>query len=181
MNTTKMTQSAYARYRGCDRSHISRLVKAGKIRVADGLVDVDVADHSLGPPLRRVSPLQPSSTSVESRPEQPLELISGGKPPAYASSRAWREYYAAAEARLDCEERSGELIPANQIEEFLATMFSHVRQGILTLPSRAAPKVHDAKTIPEIERILNDYCREVLEELAGAEYHFTPTDEGLPS
>ena len=118
---------------------------------------------------------------MEPRPEQPLELISGGKPPAYASSRAWREYYAATEARLDCDERSGELIPANQIQEFLNAILSHVRQGILTLPSRAAPKVHDAKTIPEIERILGDYCREVLEELAGAEFHFTTTGEGLPS
>ena len=176
-----MTQSAYARYRGCDRSHISRLVKAGKIRVADGLVDVVAAEAALGPPQRRVSPLEPSSTSVEPRPEQPLKLVPGGGPPAYADSRAWREFFAAKDARLDCDERSGELIPANQIQEFLAAMFSHVRQGILTLPSRAAPKVHDAKTIPEIERILDDYCREVLEELAGAEIHFTPTDKRPPT
>ena len=176
-----MTRSAYARHRGCGRSYITKLSQSGRISMVGDLVDVVAADATLGPPQRRVSPLEPSSASAESRPEQPLEVGSGGPPPAYVDSRAWREFYASKDARLDCDERSGELIPANQIQEFLNAILSHVRQGILTLPSRAAPKVHDAKTIPEIERILGDYCREVLEELAGAEFHFTPTGEGLPS
>jgi hypothetical protein len=176
-----MTRSAYARHRGCGRSYITKLAKAGRIAMVGDLVDVAAADAALGPQQRRVSRLEPSSASAEPRPEQPLELGPGGVPPAYAVSRAWREFYVAKEARLNCGERNGQLVQVDQVDAFLKTILSHVRQGILTLPSRVAPKVHDAKTVPQIERIILADCHEVLTELAETKINFTPTDEGLPS
>ncbi len=180
VDVTTMTRAAYARHRGCSRAYVSKLAQAGRIPMIGDLVDVDAADAALGPPACRVLPLEPSATSAESRPEQPLEVGPGDAPPAYAVSRAWREYYAATDARLDCRERSGQLVPADQIEAFLNAIFSHVRQGVLTLPSRAAPKVHDAKTIPQIERIILSDCKEVLKEISETRIDFVAIAGGCP-
>lgn len=47
----RMKQAEYARYRGCSRQHISRLVNDDKIPVdRDGLVLVASVDEILGPP-----------------------------------------------------------------------------------------------------------------------------------
>ncbi len=75
-------------------------------------------------------------------------------------------------AELDERERREELVPAVQIEKFLQAILARVRQGVLTLPSRAAPKAHDAKTIPEVERIILACCQEVLEEISKTRLDF---------
>ena len=75
-------------------------------------------------------------------------------------------------AELDESERRQQLIPAAQIEDFLSALFSRVRQGILSLPSRAAPRAHDAKTIPETERIILECCEEALTEVSETRVEF---------
>lgn len=82
-------------------------------------------------------------------------------------------------AELDERERRGELVPAVQIEKFLTSILSRVRQGVLTLPSRAAPKAHDAKTIPQVERIILDCCQEVLEEISETRIDFETVSPGV--
>ena len=75
-------------------------------------------------------------------------------------------------AELTESERRDRLVPAEQIEEFLLAILSRVRQGILSLPSRVAPRVHDANTIPEVERLILGYCKEVLEEISKTQVDF---------
>ncbi len=79
-------------------------------------------------------------------------------------------------AELDEAERRLQLIPAAQIEDFLTAIFSRIRQGILSLPSRLAPRAHDAKTIPEVERIILDGCQEALAEIADTKITFKAID-----
>jgi len=81
-------------------------------------------------------------------------------------------------AELDERERRGELIPASQVEGFLLPLFTRVRQGILSLPSRAAPKAYDAKTIPECERIILECCNEALTEISETRVDFKAIDPG---
>lgn len=82
-------------------------------------------------------------------------------------------------AELDERERRGELVPAVQIEKFLTSILSRVRQGVLTLPSRAAPKAHDAKTIPQVERIILGCCQEVLKEISETRIDFETVSQGI--
>lgn len=82
-------------------------------------------------------------------------------------------------AELDERERRDELVPAVQIEKFLTSILSRVRQGVLTLPSRAAPKAHDAKTIPQVERIILGCCQEVLEEISETRLDFETISQGV--
>lgn len=81
-------------------------------------------------------------------------------------------------AELDESERREQLIPASQIEDFLSALFSRVRQGILSLPSRVAPRAHDAKTIPEAERIILEGCEEALKEISETRIEFKAIDPG---
>lgn len=82
-------------------------------------------------------------------------------------------------AELDERERREELVPAVQIEKFLQSILSRVRQGVLTLPSRAAPKAHDAKTIQQVERIILTCCQEVLEEISKTRLDFKADAQGV--
>jgi|SRR5579872_3741765 len=65
-----LTQSGYAKHRRISRQRVSQLVKAGKIEVIDGRIDVARADASLGPrrrirtPKKRKLKTEPPSTVV---------------------------------------------------------------------------------------------------------------------
>ncbi len=176
-----MTQSAFSRHRSCSRAYISKLAKAGRLPMVGDLVDVEAADRALGPLQPRVEPVTRDPDSEAQRPGQPLEVGPEDEPPSYATSRAWREFSAAEKAKLDCGERNGQLVPADQIEAFLQSILSRVRQGVLTLPSRVAPKAHDAKTIPQVERIILGCCQEVLKELSETRIDFEPIARELPA
>ena len=79
-------------------------------------------------------------------------------------------------AELKERELRGELVQVEAVADFLKTVLSRVRQGVLTLPARAAPKGYDAKSIPELERILREDCEEVLLEISETKIDFTATD-----
>ena len=81
-------------------------------------------------------------------------------------------------AELDERERRGQLIPAAQIETFLSTIFSRVRQGVLSLASRAAPQAYDAKSIPEVEKIILECCQDALKEISETRVDFKAIDPG---
>lgn len=83
-------------------------------------------------------------------------------------------------AELERKEREGMLVPADQIETFMNAIVSRVRQGVLSLPSRTAPQVQDAETIPQIEAIVREQCHEVLRELAGTKVRWRES-RGSPS
>ena len=101
-----------------------------------------------------------------------VEASPSGKVTVLEDERARLTRAKADLAELDERERRDELVPAVQIEKFLLAILSRVRQGVLTLPSRAAPKAHDAKTIPQVERIILDCCHEVLKEISETEIDF---------
>ena len=79
-------------------------------------------------------------------------------------------------AELDERERRGELVPVAAVDSFLNVVLSRVRQGILTLPARVAPKGYDAQSIPELERIVLEDCEQVLKEIAETKIRFVATD-----
>jgi len=81
-------------------------------------------------------------------------------------------------AELDERERRGELIPSAQIETFISTIFSRVRQGVLSLASRAAPQAYDAKSIPEVQKIITDCCEDALKEISETRIDFKAIDPG---
>ena len=80
-------------------------------------------------------------------------------------------------ARADIHERtalqlSGHLIPLDSIESAWTKILLQVRQHIIALPDRVAPRAHDAETLEETRGLLTDGCYEILQELADTKVEF---------
>jgi phage terminase Nu1 subunit (DNA packaging protein) len=89
-------------------------------------------------------------------------------------------------ARADIHERTamqlrGELIHADDIEAAWMKIVTMVRQHLIALPDRVAPKVQDAETLEETRGFLKGGVHEILQELSEAKVEFddpTPTPDG---
>jgi len=68
---------------------------------------------------------------------------------------------------LDHKIKKGELVPIDEIVAVIDRQFTAVRARILSLPKKTAPILESARDIEEIQEILEDQVREVLQELTG--------------
>jgi len=90
-------------------------------------------------------------------------------------------------ARADIHQRtalqlSGDLIPSEQVESNWQAVLSIVRQSLISLPDRVAPRVNDAETLNETRQLLKEGVYEILEELAETkiEWDTQPKGTGTP-
>jgi len=89
-------------------------------------------------------------------------------------------------ARADIHERTamqlrGELIHADDIEAAWTKIVTMVRQHLIALPDRVAPRAHDSESLEETRGFLKEGVHEILQELAEAKVEFddpTPTPDG---
>jgi phage terminase Nu1 subunit (DNA packaging protein) len=80
-------------------------------------------------------------------------------------------------ARADIHEQQaaalcGQLIPRQRVEAVWSGILKLVRQGLLGLPSRAAPRIHDLETIPEVREVLAETVHEILSDLANVKIEY---------
>lgn len=90
---------------------------------------------------------------------------SGGE---YMNSRASRETYMAEMARLDYQERIGELVPAIAVTAMLEKLVTESKTRILAVPGKAKMQIPHLKTDDVL--IIDQLLREALTELADARF-----------
>lgn len=66
---------------------------------------------------------------------------------------------------LEVEVLKGNLVPADEIEDFLNRMFGAFKARCLSLPTKAAPSVIGVTEVLEVEEIIKEYIYEALAEL----------------
>ena len=143
-----VTKTEYAKLHGWHPSHVSRLVRQGRVVVTDdGKIDVEqsdaLVDATTDPAVNRVSSTQ-----------------------SYAEAKARREHYMAELARLDVEKANGKLVEAEQVKRQVYDLFRIVRDQLEQLPARLAPQLSpDAAAQHEMHEMLDAEVRAVLEEL----------------
>jgi phage terminase Nu1 subunit (DNA packaging protein) len=71
-------------------------------------------------------------------------------------------------AELDYQKRTGELIPADVVQETWIRMAGACRSKLLTLPGRLAVSASGCQTVHEIEREAKSLVHECLAELAAS-------------
>ena len=89
----------------------------------------------------------------------------GAPPPDLQESRARREAAEAALAELELAERRAQLLPAEDVETRLLTVFGNCKTKLLGVPARARQR--DPSLTAEQFSILEELIREALEDLAG--------------
>jgi hypothetical protein len=110
----------YAKHRGVSHTAVEKAIAQGRIQTAEsGLIDVAQADLDWS---RNSAPVGGS--------------VSSG--PSYAQSRAVREAYLARLAKLEFEERSGQLLDKDDVAHAVTNMVSATRDNLLGIPSRVS-------------------------------------------
>jgi len=123
-----VSQRAYARHRGVSLAAVQKAIKLGRIRTtADGKIDVEQADRDWERNTNYGGPVAAGDA-----------IVSG---PSYAQSRAVREVYTARLAKLEYEERIGNLVPADQVTIAGFTKGRTVRDHMMIIPDRVAAQI----------------------------------------
>ena len=182
-----MTQSDYAKHRGVNRSRVNRYVKQGKLTGSfikkDGRVYIDPekADALLKKNLDPMNPIKepkiknqklyPHQTTVD---EKKYKVQKAGlKGVDYQTARTINEQYKAALRKLEYEQKSGVLIPANEVERAWTSHITNARTRLLGIKSKVAPLIHeylaDVEDRESVLGLVDSAVREALEELSRSE------------
>lgn len=161
---------AYSRQKGVSEGAVRKAIKTGRIQAeADGTIDPAKADKSWD---RNTNPAQ------QRKPNVPSEKLETSKitiqpdtekrtsaVPAYQTSRAIRETYAAKMAKLDFDERTKGLVKADEIQVAAFNTARRVRDRLFCIPPRLAAVLAAENSAHTVEQTLQQELREALEEL----------------
>jgi len=175
-----MSISAYATHTGVDRKTITRWIKSGLYIVMEGKkIDAEASDRNLktyrdSKDLRTRNARRKSVQSAEnfeSRAEGLYEALNEGKMDirSLEESRALKEHYLAELARLEFEEKSGQLLPWQDMIDEVAQEYARIRTRLIALAPEHGPRLRAlASTTDDAEFVaaLQELIYEALNELA---------------
>jgi hypothetical protein len=137
-----ITQSEYARRRGCTEGAVRRAVRDGRISLIEGRIDPVAADAQWARNTR---------VRAGSRATDDANLQAGGGPrrsrsdddeddgEGYWASKARREKAEADLAELKLAEQCGELVRAADVRAVHSRRLAALREALLQLPARLSP------------------------------------------
>jgi hypothetical protein len=142
-----------AKHRGVSHTAVEKAIQQGRIRTTEsGLLDVAEADRDW-------------ERNTNSR--NSLHLASGGGTgPSYAQSRAVREAYLARLAKLEFEQKSGQVVNVEEASRTIADMVMATRDGLLAIPSRVAAIIAAESDVRQVYQILDEEIRQTLTSLS---------------
>jgi excisionase family DNA binding protein len=198
---TYVTQAELARRLGVNRQYIYKLVKQGKLKKCrNGKLDLDasleaieqVRDPAYASKIdteaartprkkvrRKKVATKATKASKNGDDPPPAKTVPSGpssRKPTYAESKAMREFWLAKQARQTFLRNERELIPAEEVEKEVFEAFRPVREALLAAPGRMAGVLAPMSEAGEIEAVLMELCREVLEGAVDAIEAFAKTD-----
>ena len=174
-NSQGLSIRAYAAHRrakglrGGTRAAVEKALGTGRIKKnRSGKIDPNEADSQWEQSTRMeataAEPAPARAQATQTSPNAAAEPAPTG--PSYGQSRAVREAYQARLARLDYEERTGQLV---RIDEIRVKTFQKTRQArdrILTIPRRIAAELAADTDPRSVEERLEEELRMALEDLS---------------
>ncbi len=138
-----VTQSEYARRRGCTEAAVRRAVRDGRISLLDGKLDPTAADAQWARNTRVRAGSKPADSANLSAPGGSSAAGNGETPTredndAYWAVKARREKAEADMAELKLAEQRGELVRVSAVRSAYATRAAALRESILQIPARLA-------------------------------------------
>ena len=133
--TTTITLAAFADRVGRSRQAISELARRGKLTTFGSPPRLH-----LGLALVEYEKIRPQARTAPTKATAPAPAMPDGVP-AYSTSRAAREQYAAERERLALQREARELLPAAEIDAAVAEATTVCRTQLEGLPHRLAPRL----------------------------------------
>jgi phage terminase Nu1 subunit (DNA packaging protein) len=150
MLPSEATTSDLAKLFGATVQHINDLARKGVVkRTAQGRFDLK------------------ESVRGWAKYKEQLILAKAGSPGTYAAAKTRRALADAQKAEIDLAEKLGKLVEAETTERVLSQLLGIIRQRLLALPSRIAPRIFRLNTATESEALLKHEIRTLLEYIAG--------------
>jgi hypothetical protein len=157
-----MSQRAYARHRGVAVSAVQKAIDSGRIStLPDGQIDSDAADEQWAHNTRQAAP--PASRRAHQPDDD--EVFGASQ---YTKARAVREHYQARLAKLEFEEKTGKLVPADDVKIAAFNLFRQFRDHMLNIPDRLAAILAAEADAAKVYEILAGEIRKALNEFADA-------------
>lgn len=156
-----LTQKQAAEILSLSHQRISQLVKAGKMKLLD---DGSIDPHALKKPQKSTMVASQEPTSEAPAPELGPETEPGEEHNRWY----WEDRLAEAKAKnawLDYEQKAGELVQREIVEEYIFEVCRTVRDRLLAVPDRIAPLLAKSTSIRTCRDIAMREQRQALEEL----------------
>lgn len=170
------SQAEFARFLGCDKSHVTRLKQLGQLVMADErTVDFAASLLRLAEHADPARDAQRAAAGSET-PEKPPPPAPGGpqgapndededQGPKYAESRATKEYWAARTAQVEYERMVGALVQREHVVKAIADAAAMFRQAVENQPHRLADRVVGLP-LDRVRALLRDDGQQMLAELS---------------
>lgn len=166
-----ITQAEYARRRGVAKSAVAKAVKEGRIVLIDGKIDPAVADIQWSANTRAradsgrtgASNGLGSGLGAQGTIESRSDTENGIGRPAYNDARSLREQAEAEMAQRANLRDAGKLLDRAPVERGIFDVVRSMRDAVMTVGQRAAPKCIGLSESREIERVITDENRKALE------------------
>ncbi len=137
---------AYARHRGVSHTAVEKAIAAGRITtLADGSIDAATADAEW---------------------ERNTFYPHGGGSSQFTQARSVHEHYRARLAKLDYEERIGQLVRADEVREVAFNTYRQFRDRMLAIPDRIAAQLAAETYAAKVHEILAGEIRNALDEFS---------------
>ena len=152
----RLSLRAYARWRKCAPSAVSKAISHGRIRRGpDGLLDVAQCDADW------------ERNSARKRGGGPPRAPGNGAAglPSLAVSSAVRQAWAARRERLQYERESGKLVELEAVQKHLFAVGRQIRDRLLAVADRVCPTIGDPNERVRIDAALRVEIRDALSEL----------------
>ena len=165
-----ITQAEYAKRRGISKAAVTQAVKRGKLTLVDGKVNLATADAQWAESHKLRVGSQPAVRSEPKRVERARPEVPDDADlsiPPYQDSKARQAHLDAEKAEIELGVMRGKLVDKAKVKAEFAKQGAAVRDGLLNIPARIAPILHAAKTLGEVQTLLDAEIRTVVSQLVG--------------
>jgi hypothetical protein len=155
-----MSLRGYARHRGVALSAVQKAIKSRRISVEpDGRIESERADVQWERNTEQHAP----PVAQRGQEEDDTSSFGGSQ---YTKARAVREHYTARLAKLEFEERTGKLVPKDEVQVAAFNKFRQFRDHMLNIPDRVAAMVAAESDAARCYEIIAIEIRKALNEFA---------------
>lgn len=154
-----ISQAEFARQQGFTRGYVTKLIKKGIVKLKNGKVDSDKAIKSMK---AHADPV----TLIRSEQQEVIPGQQGQGAVDFVTARTMREAFRAKMAKLEYEEKSGQLTDAGKVKSDAFKAGRIVRDTLLGIPDRLSDLLAAEHDPIAIRKLLIDELETVLNKLS---------------
>jgi hypothetical protein len=153
-----ISQAEWARRQGFSKQYVNKLLKSGKIKLVNGMIDEGVANSILTRTRDPNLPLQRKGGGTYEQRNEMHDLLVKTK------LKNEIERGKILEARAKAE--TGQLVPLEDVKKVAFARGRIICDGMINIPDRVSSLLANENDAAKIHEILSKEIREVLEELS---------------